>query len=631
MNRVFRILLTGFLFILVAGCGGGGGMVVMNPPPPPPSNTPFWAQWGANPQHAGMVSVAGQSVAHQLVDVVYDPFVPQEQAESLPVFGAADLVAHFQATITDGNDVYMMMKSGHYSPCNPAGDWANGTACGPNAWQSMMWNETRFTWENGQLKQIWTFMSDWKPEPNATNFNTGFSGLGGWEPVFHAVDANNFIYVPGAGGSVWKVEKVGGTSSAHIMPPLSGLNTNTATAFVSGPLTADSTGNIFYNVIALANQGSPWDVEDVAGAWLVKVAPNDTATTVSYATLIPGAPLGAAVTCPGRFRPNPDPLPWPPASVIGTNQGPPPTVCGSQRPGVNIAPAVAADGTVYTVSRAHFNGSQAYLVAVNPDLTPKWQASLRNLLNDGCGFLDPISGPANTDPNSCRNGATPGIDPTTNAPGSGRVVDQGSSSPTVVPDGVVFGALDNYNYARGHLLKFDAQGNFQSAYPFGWDSTPGVFTHNGTYSLLIKDNHYGAAAYCGVNNPICAATPQMYFITQVDPNMQIEWQFQSTNMMSCKRNPTGPPTCVSDHPFGFEWCINMPAIDANGTVYVNSEDGNIYQLPQPTVIPPNKIITVPGGNLFLNLAIGAAYTPLSIGSDGKLYTQNDGHLFVVGN
>jgi len=40
---------------------------------------------------------------------------------------------------------------------------------------------------------------------------------------------------------------------------------------------------------------------------------------------------------------------------------------------------------------------------------------------------------------------------------------------------------------------------------------------------------------------------------------------------------------------------------------------------------------VPGGNLFLNLAIGAAYTPLSIGPDGKLYTQNDGHLFVVGN
>jgi hypothetical protein len=35
--------------------------------------------------------------------------------------------------------------------------------------------------------------------------------------------------------------------------------------------------------------------------------------------------------------------------------------------------------------------------------------------------------------------------------------------------------------------------------------------------------------------------------------------------------------------------------------------------------------------LFLNLAIGAAYTPLSIGLDGKIYTQNDGELFVVGD
>lgn len=34
--------------------------------------------------------------------------------------------------------------------------------------------------------------------------------------------------------------------------------------------------------------------------------------------------------------------------------------------------------------------------------------------------------------------------------------------------------------------------------------------------------------------------------------------------------------------------------------------------------------------LFTNLAIGAAYTPLSIGPDGKIYTQNAGHLFVAG-
>jgi hypothetical protein len=35
--------------------------------------------------------------------------------------------------------------------------------------------------------------------------------------------------------------------------------------------------------------------------------------------------------------------------------------------------------------------------------------------------------------------------------------------------------------------------------------------------------------------------------------------------------------------------------------------------------------------LFLEEAVEAAYTPLAVGPDGKLYTQNNGHLSVVGN
>jgi len=33
--------------------------------------------------------------------------------------------------------------------------------------------------------------------------------------------------------------------------------------------------------------------------------------------------------------------------------------------------------------------------------------------------------------------------------------------------------------------------------------------------------------------------------------------------------------------------------------------------------------------IFQQLALGAAYTPASLGGDGKIYTQNAGHLFVV--
>ncbi|HVT61031.1 MAG TPA: hypothetical protein VHR45_21895, partial [Thermoanaerobaculia bacterium] len=33
--------------------------------------------------------------------------------------------------------------------------------------------------------------------------------------------------------------------------------------------------------------------------------------------------------------------------------------------------------------------------------------------------------------------------------------------------------------------------------------------------------------------------------------------------------------------------------------------------------------------LFLQLAVGAIYTPLSIGGDGKIYSENNGHLLVT--
>jgi outer membrane protein assembly factor BamB len=196
-------------------------------------------------------------------------------------------------------------------------------------------------------------------------------------------------------------------------------------------------------------------------------------------------------------------------------------------------------------------------------------------------------------------------------------VDQASSSPTVLPDGsVLFGVLDRYNFARGHLLHFDAQGSFLNAFGFGWDSTPGIYAHGGTFSVVVKDNHYQASAYCGFNHPVCSVSPDgPYYITQLAADLTtVEWQFQDT-------------TLDASHANGFEWCINMPAIDADGNVYVNSEDGNIYRLPQGH----SGVFTAPAGRLFLNQALGAAYTPLSIGPDGKLYTQNNGHLFAVGN
>jgi outer membrane protein assembly factor BamB len=63
-------------------------------------------------------------------------------------------------------------------------------------------------------------------------------------------------------------------------------------------------------------------------------------------------------------------------------------------------------------------------------------------------------------------------------------------------------------------------------------------------------------------------------------------------------------------------------MDAAGTAYANSDDGHLYAIDR-------------SGNLrdstFLDVVIGAAYAPVAIGGDGRIYAQNSGHLIVVGN
>jgi len=551
-----------------------------------------WPQWGQDAQHAGAVDVAGQPARRILDDVVYDPFVAAEKADP---FSGNDLLVHYQVPLLDGDDVFMEFKSGTFTDVQH--------------WETQTWNERRLRWESGHLVTKWAFQSDWKPAPFGTPTNGPF-----WEPVFHAVLAGSYIYVPGAGGSLFKLNKLDGALVARISPFGPALDPDT---FTVGPPSADPAGNVYYDVLKL-KPGQGWNA-DVVGSWLVKVAPGGTAQTASYTSLTPGAPAGND-KCLGVFNVNQLPFPPSPDAV-------PPTVqCGTQRPGINIAPAIAPDGTIYTVTVAHLTDRTGYLVAVNPDLTPKWTASLRDRLNDGCNVLLPPNGA----PGGCRVGAHTGVDPSQNRPGAGRVLDDSTSSPVVTPDGsILYGAYTRYNYFQGHLMKFSSTGQYLGAYRFGWDVTPTISVHDGTYSIVTKDNQYGeSGSYC--NDPVYCpedrtatnpAFPEAYYITQLSKDLVPEWRWQNTNPLSCSRGANGQVTCVSDHPTGFEWCVNAAAVDKNGNVYNNSEDGNVY------VIRPDGTLRE---NLFLDSALGAAYTPISIADDGRILTQNDGHLFVVG-
>ncbi|HWZ85277.1 MAG TPA: hypothetical protein VN032_03700 [Thermoanaerobaculia bacterium] len=524
-----------------------------------------WPQWGRTPQHGGASSVVAQPLQVILANLVYDPFVEQMKADN-----GGELLAHYSVPLVDETGVYMVFKSGVYT--------------GFGKWGSLAWSVKKLQWIAGQLEVVWTFDTDWVPEPLA---------LTNWEPVLLPAISGDDLYVPGLGGTVFRVSKETGLAQVRLNP----FSSVDPSRYVAGGLAVAADGGVVYDAVGLS-ASDPF--APITGAWLVKIATDGTTSLAQFATLVSGAP-GPTDACQDTF--SQDQLPWPPS----TTATPPTVLCGSQRPGINVVPAVAPDGTIYTLSRAHGSDRYSALVAVHADLTPAWSASLRGILDDGCGVLLLDDG-SNL---GCRAGANTGVDPSTNDRPAGRVNDSGTSSPVVLPDGsILVGALTTYNFFRGHLFKFSRDGDALATYDFGWDITPAVFAHDGTYSILLKDNHYTSSDGSA-----------FYDVTSLDADLVPEWRFRATNTEDCARQPDGTVTCVDDSPEGFEWCVNQPAVDATGTVYLNSEDGTLYGFDHAGAVV---------SQIFLDTALGAAYTPVALGPDGILYAQNNGRLFAVG-
>jgi hypothetical protein len=547
-----------------------------------------WNQWGQDASHSGSSCVKGQAPENVLDHIVYDPFEFEEIANSFGV-----LFIHYQAPLNDdNNNYYMLRKGGTYVSCDPPGS-GQPAGCGFDVANRLnqTWSEVRYERrKDGKFAEKWAFESDWKPFPVFL-----------WEPMFQPALAGPLMYVPGAGGSVWQVLTVLDKPIAlQRINPFPAIDPNT---YVTSGITVDKFGFLYWNVL----QRDP--VTQTNRGFLVKAAPWGQTWKVDYETLIPGAPA-ALDACYYTFAfqfPQPA-RPWPPAA----DALPPQFQCGRQRPGVNITPAIGDDGTIFTASTADFAANYAYMIALKPDLSLKWAKSLRGLVNDGCGVARP--GFPEGDIQCSATFSAVGVDPNTNLPPALSVRDVSSSTPVALPDGgVLYGALDDYNFSRGHLVKFDKTGAFAGTYSFGWDSTPAIYRHDGTYSIVIKDNHYSSIG--------------PFNISQLSKNLEIEWSFQNTSTQACVRQPDGTLVCSDTtpdggaHPNGFEWCVNAPAVDSKGNVFANAEDGYVYQIGQGGVLKTQT---------FLNQALGAAYTPISIDPKGRIYALNNGELTVFG-
>src|SRR5436309_1360475 len=136
-----------------------------------------WPQFGRDAAHTGNTNVPGQPFRTVLAQVTMDPFVEMERK----LFGA-DLLVHYAAPIIDGDDVYVEVKAGRFTPFN---------------WSTQRWGIQAYRWQESRLVLRWTTMSNWAPVP--------FAGGGAgptFEPVFQPVLANGFIYMPWSSGQL---------------------------------------------------------------------------------------------------------------------------------------------------------------------------------------------------------------------------------------------------------------------------------------------------------------------------------------------------------------------------------------------------------------------------------------------
>ena len=257
----------------------------------------------------------------------------------------------------------------------------------------------------------------------------------------------------------------------------------------------------------------------------------------------------------------------------------------------NCAPALSNDGSSVYVAVNQADWSYGYLCkAASASLEPQAHIYLK----------DPNTGSA------------------------GGLVDDGTGTPTVGPDGdVYFGVLESNfpgHHARGWLLHFDwALQTTKIPGSFGWDDSPSVvpsrlvpsYKGSSAYLVLTKYNDYSDPGIGGTGqNKVAVLDPNATEPDPIIPTVQVMKEVITVVGVTPNEGQPGVR----------EWCINSAAIDeANRCAVINSEDGHVYRWSFVTN-------TVTQG-LDLAPATGEPYTPTVIGPDGAVYAINDGKLF----
>ena len=263
---------------------------------------------------------------------------------------------------------------------------------------------------------------------------------------------------------------------------------------------------------------------------------------------------------------------------------------------VRSSPAIGADGTVYVGSDCTSEDESPYLYAIHPDGTLKWRHDLSTTPPRPSGDSSPAIAPDGTVYVGTPTGELLAMNPDGSLKWLEWMVSTDIlSSPAVAADGYIWVGCEY----KGCLIQFRPDGSFArclGGVTYGADvtSSPAIGA-DGTIYFGVDDRGTG---FPGRTGHVAAWDPA------ASENDGLLWAFKADSAVD-----------------------SSPAIGADGTVYVGSEDTYLYALNSDGTLSWRYKT---GGGIFSSPAIGPGCTLYFGSDDGYVYAIQNGAALQYG-
>lgn len=512
-----------------------------------------WGEYGGNAQHTAEATKGVQTMNSILWQTPIDLYPP---------YDGTDLLIHYGCPIiSGGGTVVLAVRNGPNTSFPTTNDTYQIEGHSLSTGATIYTQSTDFT--------------DWMPHD--------------WTPsMTPAIDSNDVLYIPGAGGTIYRRSSANSATATTTQLCFYGLSTyqGDTTDFnnnvqICTPLVVDANNNVYFGFYVSSSFYTSGSNTPGLKCGVAKISSTGVGTWVAIDTI---------------------------------------TGDSGDEVQTNCEPAISNDGThLYVASK-----QALWYNYGNPKLD---EINTSDLSKVGTvGLTIPVSTP--TDPDAFA-----------------YVMDDGTATPMVGPDGDVYYGVWYQNIERGFMLHYSGDLSTQKlAGAFGWDDTAAVvpasivpsYTGTSSYLILTKYNNYADyGAYGDGQNKVAILDPnasETYTIQYGDNNPGGVMVGDDTSGTTTGASYTtmnevmtllGVTTNTAEHLEGFrEWCVNTVAVDVpDKSAIVNSEDGNTYRWDFTTNAITDTVDLEP--------PTGEAYTPTLASNDGIAICVNNATVFAL--